>query len=118
MIAFKCTKVNDIAALLGVSPQNLNGYLDKALARAAKKAGITKDITPHLLRHSIATHMLAKGINLRTIQAMLGHAQVATTEWYTHVVTDDIRDATKDLFAEMRRGKRKKVGVKKTLTQR
>ena len=100
------------------------GYASEAaLARALKmspqmKAGITKDITPHLLRHSIATHMLAKGINLRTIQAMLGHAQVATTEWYTHVVTDDIRDATKDLFAEMRRGKRKKVGVKKTLTQR
>lgn len=88
------------------------------LERAAKKAGIIKRVTPHLLRHSIATHMLAKGINLRTIQAMLGHAQVGTTEWYTHVVTDDIRDATKDLFAEMRRGKRKKVGVKKTLTQR
>lgn len=88
----------------------------KALARAAKKAGITKDITPHLLRHSIATHMLAKGINLRTIQAMLGHAQVATTEWYTHVVTDDIRAATADMFKRMR--KRQATAQKKHLTRR
>ena len=87
------------------------------LERAAKKAGIIKRVTPHLLRHSVATHLLAKGKNLRTIQAMLGHAQVGTTEWYTHVVTDDIRDATAGMFAEMSK-KRIKGGVKKTLTQR
>lgn len=72
------------------------------LERAAKKAGIIKRVTPHLLRHSIATHMLSRKINLRTIQQMLGHSQVGTTEWYTHVIIDNVRDATKDMFAEMR----------------
>ena len=84
------------------------------LERAAKAAGIIKHVTPHLLRHSIATHLLARGKNLRTIQAMLGHAQVGTTEWYTHVVTEDIREATAGLFDEMRG----KQGQKKALTRR
>lgn len=81
----------------------------RALERAAKKAGIIKRVTPHLLRHSIATHMLARGKNLRTIQSMLGHAQSSTTEWYTHVDIDNIRDATEDMFEAMRKTKRKKA---------
>jgi site-specific recombinase XerD len=87
------------------------------LERAATAAGIIKRVTPHLLRHSIATHLLARGKNLRTIQAMLGHAQVGTTEWYTHVVTDDIRDATKDLFAEMSK-KQKTARHKKNIDRK
>lgn len=79
------------------------GDIRRALERAAAAAKITKRITPHLLRHSIATHMLTKGINLRTIQVMLGHAQVGTTEWYTHVMTEDIRSATTGMFDDMRR---------------
>lgn len=87
-----------------VSPRTGRPVADirRAMERAAKNAGITKRITPHLLRHSIATHLLTNGANLRTIQHMLGHAQVTTTEWYTHVITDDIRQATTGMFENMR----------------
>jgi len=73
----------------------------KAIVRVATKAGITKHITPHTLRHSIATHMLASGKNIRTIQDMLGHADIESTTWYTHVVTGNIKDATEGMFDEM-----------------
>jgi integrase/recombinase XerD len=74
-----------------------------AINRIAARAGIKKHIGPHMFRHSIATHLMAQNTNLRTIQMMLGHADVSTTQKYTHVVTDDIRRATKNMFEKMRR---------------
>lgn len=59
---------------------------------AAKKAGIDKNIYPHTLRHSFATHLVEGGANLRAVQEMLGHASITTTEIYTHLDTRFLRE--------------------------
>ncbi|MCF6248738.1 MAG: integron integrase [Desulfobacula sp.] len=68
----------------------LESGLQKAVKRAAHRAGIDKRVTCHTLRHSFATTMLENGINIRMLQELMGHADVKTTERYTHVMDKDI----------------------------
>lgn len=68
----------------------LESGLQKAVQRAAQAAGIVKKTGCHTLRHSFATHLLEAGVNIRVLQTLLGHADVKTTEIYTHVMNRDI----------------------------
>jgi integrase/recombinase XerD len=67
----------------------------KIVRRYARAAGIRGNVHPHQLRHSFATHLLSGGADLRSVQTLLGHADVATTEIYTHVTRDHVRNAHK-----------------------
>ena len=78
-----------------VSPR----YVQQAVKRYAAKAGITKNIHPHTLRHTFATDLYRQTKDIRLTQKALGHANIATTTIYTHIVDDDLEEALKSFRA-------------------
>lgn len=67
--------------------------VERMIRKAAVRAGIPRRVTPHMLRHTLATALLSRGCDIRYIQKLLGHSSVATTQIYTHVDTQALRDA-------------------------
>ena len=83
----------DIVFLNHYGRQLTRAMIFTIVKRLAQAAGITKTISPHTLRHSFATHLLQNGADLRIIQQLLGHESIVTTEIYTHVNIQDLREA-------------------------
>lgn len=74
-----------------ISPRQLWAEFDR-LRRAAKENGLEKHVVPHTLRHSFATHIYRRSRNIRAVQKLLGHSSINTTERYTHVEDDELRE--------------------------
>ncbi len=83
----------------GLTPRSVQRIVE----RYAKQAGITKHITPHTLRHTFATDLLLSGADIRSVQSLLGHASITTTQIYTHVTNNQMKEVHKKFHGKSRR---------------
>lgn len=85
--------------LFPITPRSI----ERLVSRYARLAGIMKRVTPHTMRHSYATDLLMNGADIRSVQAMLGHSSITTTQVYTHITDQQLRDVYKAFHAKRRR---------------
>ncbi|MFA6423691.1 MAG: site-specific tyrosine recombinase/integron integrase [Candidatus Magasanikbacteria bacterium] len=84
-------KANDYLFTNGRGNRLTEATIQKVVAQVAERAGIRKNVSPHTLRHSFATHLLENGTDIRYIQELLGHAKLQTTQIYTHVANSNLQ---------------------------
>ena len=77
--------------------------VERMIKQRAIEAGISKKVTPHIIRHCFATDLLSNGADIRSVQALLGHSNIATTQIYTHVTDKQLRDAHKNFHGKGRK---------------
>ncbi|MEK7644465.1 MAG: site-specific tyrosine recombinase/integron integrase [Patescibacteria group bacterium] len=97
LIQQRLKKYNDYLFTNGRGGRLTEASIQKIVAKAALLAGIGKNVSPHTLRHSFATHLLENGTDIRYIQALLGHAKLETTQIYTHVARNQLEKITSPL---------------------
>ena len=98
MLFVKNQKPTDALFLNNHGKRMTRQGLYKIIGEQAKKQGINKEITPHVLRHSFATHMIECGADIRSVQELLGHENIITTEIYTHLANSFIKDNYNEYF--------------------
>jgi len=86
-------------ALFFLTPRSV----ERMIKQRAIEAGISKKVTPHIIRHCFATDLLSNGADIRSVQALLGHSNIATTQIYTHVTDKQLRDVHKNFHRKVRK---------------
>lgn len=92
-------KAHKTAKDLRLTPRSI----ERIVKKYATKAGITRKVTPHVIRHSFATDLLENGADLRSVQALLGHSNISTTQVYTHVTDKHLREVHKNFHGKRRK---------------
>jgi site-specific recombinase XerD len=101
----KVRKDMEEAMFVNIARNKLGGRLtprsiERIVKEYAIKSGISKKVTPHVLRHAYATDLLSNGADIRSVQMMLGHANIATTQVYTHVTDAQLREVHKKFHSK------------------